>query len=69
MDVAKEVDKKLVKAALSASVDGQIWDLTRPLQSDCSIQILTWEDNKGKDVRLFFSDSEDPLAVAPKYSA
>lgn len=51
MDIAKQIDKKLVKAALSSSVDGQIWDLTRPLQDDCTIQILTWEDSKGKDVR------------------
>lgn len=53
MDIAKQIDKKLVKAALSSSVDGQIWDLTRPLQEDCTIQILTWDDPKGKDVRSF----------------
>lgn len=52
MDIAKQIDKKLVKAALSSSVDGQVWDLTRPLQGDCTIQILTWEDAKGKDVRF-----------------
>ena len=52
MDIAKSIDKKLVKAALSSSVDGQVWDLTRPLQGDCTIEILTWEDAKGKDVRL-----------------
>ena len=52
MDIAKQIDKKLVKAALSSNVDGEVWDLTRPLQGDCTIQILTWEDAKGKDVRV-----------------
>ena len=53
MDIAKQLDKKVVKAALSSSVDGQIWDLTRPLEADCTIQILSWEDARGKDVRTF----------------
>lgn len=52
MDIAKQLDKKIVKAALASSVDGQIWDLTRPLEGDCNIQILSWEDSKGKDVRI-----------------
>lgn len=51
MDVAKQLDKKVVKAALSASVDGEIWDLTRPLERDCTLEILSWEHAKGKDVR------------------
>jgi hypothetical protein len=53
MDIAKQLDKKVVKAALSASVDGEIWDLTRPLDRDCTIQILSWEDAKGKDVTTY----------------
>lgn len=64
MDIAKQIDKKLVKAALSSSVDGQVWDLTRPLQGDCTIQILTWEDAKGKDVRLLaLLDIDDYLPI------
>ena len=50
MDIVKLLDKKLQKAALSAKIDGKVWDLIRPLESDCTLQILTWEDLDGKDV-------------------
>lgn len=50
MDIAKQLDKKILKAALSAEVDGEIWDLTRPLERDCTLRILSWGDEKGKDV-------------------
>ena len=50
MDIAKQLDKKIAKAALSAEVEGEVWDLIRPLEQDCSVRILSWEDGKGKDV-------------------
>ena len=52
MDIVKLLDKKLQKAALSAKIDGKVWDLIRPLESDCTLQILTWEDLDGKDVSI-----------------
>lgn len=52
MDLLKQIDKKLQKAALSVDVDGSIWDLLRPLEANCTIKILTWEDPKGKDVGI-----------------
>ena len=50
MDVTKLLDKKLAKAAVSAKVDGKVWDLMRPLEGDCTVQILTFEEAEGKDV-------------------
>src|SRR5690606_22499008 len=29
---------------------GQPWDLTRPLQYDCTLQILTWNDPQGREI-------------------
>lgn len=48
MDIAKQLDKKVVKAALSASVDGEVWDLTRPLERDCTLQFPQLGGRKGE---------------------
>ena len=63
MDLAKQLDKKVVKAALSANVDGEIWDLTRPLERDCTLEILSWQDAKGKDVRFPPPPSRGPCTL------
>ncbi|MFN5912277.1 MAG: threonine--tRNA ligase, partial [Bacteroidota bacterium] len=34
---------------LSAKVNGEVWDATRPINSDASLQLLTWNDTDGKD--------------------
>lgn len=52
MDLVKQIDKQLQKAALSVEVDGQVWDLLRPLEGNCTIKVLSWDDAKGKDVSL-----------------
>lgn len=31
-------------------VDGMIWDMARPLEGDCALQILSFDDPDGKDV-------------------
>jgi threonyl-tRNA synthetase len=36
LDVANAIGPRLAQAALAAEVDGQMWDLTRPLSGDCS---------------------------------
>ncbi len=32
-------------------VDGATWDLTRPLEGDCALQLLSFDDPEGKEVR------------------
>lgn len=32
-------------------VDGSTWDLTRPLAGDCALQLLSFDDAEGKEVR------------------
>ena len=32
-------------------VDGQTWDLIRPLEGDCQLELLDFEHPLGKDVR------------------
>jgi threonyl-tRNA synthetase len=49
-EVARRIGSRLAQAALAAQVDGQPWDLTRPLPGDCTLQILTWKDAEGREV-------------------
>jgi threonyl-tRNA synthetase len=48
LDVAKSISEGLARNVLSALVDGKVIDATRPLNGDCSIQLLTWNDVDGK---------------------
>ena len=47
-DVAKSLGMGLYKAACAARVDGEACDLRTPLEKDCSLEILTFEDKDGK---------------------
>jgi threonyl-tRNA synthetase len=42
--IAESIGPGLAKAALVARVNGEIWDLDRPLESDASVAILTERD-------------------------
>ncbi len=50
LDVAEAIGPRLAQAALAAQVDGQMWDLTRPLPGDCTLRLLTWKDAEGREV-------------------
>ena len=47
-DIAKSLGVGLYKAACAARVDGEACDLRTPLEKDCSLEILTFEDKDGK---------------------
>jgi threonyl-tRNA synthetase len=42
--IAESIGPGLARAALAARVNGEIWDLDRPLESDASVSILTERD-------------------------
>ncbi len=44
LDIAKNISPRLADAAYVAKVDGQLYDLKRPLEQDASVQILTAKD-------------------------
>jgi threonyl-tRNA synthetase len=52
LDVANEISKSLGKKVLVAKVDGEVWDAFRPLEADCALQLLTWDEPDGKEVSL-----------------
>src|SRR5579862_3871562 len=41
IDIAKSISPRLADDAVVARVDGQLWDLTRPLEKDAKVEILT----------------------------
>ena len=41
LDVARSISQRLADDAIVAKVNGQLWDLTRPLEQDATVEILT----------------------------
>lgn len=48
MEIATSISEGLARVSLAIEVDGEIRDLSRPIDSDSSIKILTWNDAGGK---------------------
>jgi threonyl-tRNA synthetase len=48
LDVAKSISEGLARKVLAASVDGEVWDASRPLNKDVSLKLLTWDDTDAK---------------------
>jgi len=44
IDIARGISPRLADAAIVAKVDGELYDLTRPLEADAALQILTAKD-------------------------
>lgn len=47
-DIAKSISEGLARVSLAIEVNGEVRDLSRPIASDASIKILTWNDTEGK---------------------
>lgn len=48
MDIAKEISKSLSERLVIAKVDGELWDLERPLEKSCKVELLDFEHPEGK---------------------
>ena len=48
MDVAKSISEGLARNVLAAKVNGEVIDANRMLTEDCSLQLITWNDQEGK---------------------
>jgi threonyl-tRNA synthetase len=44
LDIAQSISPRLADAAIVAKVNGELYDLTRPLEADANIQLLTSKD-------------------------
>ncbi|KAA5547715.1 threonine--tRNA ligase [Adhaeribacter rhizoryzae] len=48
MEIAASISEGLARNVLAVKVNNEIWDLSRPIQSDAAVQLLTWNDTEGK---------------------
>ena len=48
MQIAQSISEGLARNVLSAEVNGEIIDATRPITQDATLKLLTWNDDAGK---------------------
>ncbi|KAI8971845.1 hypothetical protein BDF20DRAFT_907413 [Mycotypha africana] len=62
LSIAIEISKGLADRAIISKVNGVLWDLTRPLEESCSLEILDFENDEAKLV--FWHSSAHMLGEA-----
>ena len=62
MDIAKSISEGLARNVLSAKVNDEVWDATRPIHEDSTLQLFTWNDKDGK--ATFWHSSAHLMAEA-----
>ncbi|MBK8711646.1 MAG: threonine--tRNA ligase [Niastella sp.] len=62
MDVAKSISEGLARKVLAAEINGEVWDASRPINTDSNLKLLTWADTGGKST--FWHSSAHLLAEA-----
>ena len=60
MAVAQSISEGLARNVLSAKVNGEVWDASRPIENDAHVQLLTWRDKEGK--KTFWHSSAHLMA-------
>ena len=60
--IALSISEGLARNVLAAQVNGQVWDSSRPIDSDSSVKLLTWNDLEGKNT--FWHSSAHLMAEA-----
>lgn len=60
--IAESISPRLAQDVLSAGVNGETWDLSRPVNEDAAIKLYKWDDEEGK--HAFWHTSAHLLAEA-----
>lgn len=47
-EIARDISEGLARNALSVKVNGEVVETNRPIETDASLEILTWRDQEGK---------------------
>ena len=63
-DIASDISKGLAREAVAVRVDGDLWDLTRSIDNDASVEIIKRDSEDG--VELLRHDAAHVLAEAVK---
>lgn len=64
-----DIKKETIATAVVAKVNGKEWDMSRPLESDCLLELFTFDDSEGK--HTFWHSSAHLLgqAMEEKFSS
>jgi len=62
LEVAKNISERLAKEVLSVTVNGEVWDLTRPITTNATLRLHKWDDDQGK--HAFWHSSAHLMAEA-----
>jgi threonyl-tRNA synthetase len=62
MQIAESISSRLAQEVLAASVNGEVWDLTRPINEDAAVKLFKWDDEEGK--HAFWHSSAHLMAEA-----
>src|SRR5688500_2976017 len=62
LGIAQSISEGLARKILAAEVNGQVWDVTRPIEHDADLKLLTWDDNGAKST--FWHSSAHLMAEA-----
>ena len=62
LEVAEQISTRLAKEVYSATVNDEIWDLTRPINTDAKLKLHKWEDAEAK--HAFWHSSAHLMAEA-----
>ena len=62
LQVAESISQGLARKVLAAEVNGEVYDLTRAINSDSSLKLLTWDEANGK--KTFWHSSAHLMAEA-----
>ncbi len=61
-DIARSISEGLARKVLAAEVNGEVWDTSRPINSDATLKLLTWDDKNAKST--FWHSSAHLMAEA-----
>ena len=62
LQIAGSISEGLARNVLAAKVNGEVWDATRSIHQDSTVQLLTWNDAEGKNT--FWHSSAHLMAEA-----
>jgi threonyl-tRNA synthetase len=62
LEIAQSISEGLARNVLSAKVNGEVWDATRPIEQDAQVVLLTFNDKEGK--ATFWHSSAHLMAEA-----
>ena len=49
LQIAQSISEGLARNVLAAKVNGEVWDASRAITTDAHLQLLTWNDDLGKN--------------------